>query len=122
MGAGADALILDRERRVLLVRRADDGRWAMPGGWVDAGETAAQAAMRETLEETGLVVEALALVHVAARTGSVHLTFGCRVAGGRLRASAEARDVRYWDAHAVPAWHADHRERMQAALERPRPG
>jgi ADP-ribose pyrophosphatase YjhB (NUDIX family) len=32
---GSDALIVDDDGRVLLVRRADDGVWAMPGGWVD---------------------------------------------------------------------------------------
>ncbi len=49
-----------REGRVLLVRRAnppDAGRWAFPGGKIDGGETIENAAVRELLEETGVVAE-----------------------------------------------------------------
>jgi 8-oxo-dGTP pyrophosphatase MutT (NUDIX family) len=38
---------------VLMIRRTDNGNWAFPGGGVDLGESVAQAAVRETLEETG---------------------------------------------------------------------
>ncbi len=51
--AGAEAVVV-REGRVLLIRRHDDGLWALPGGLVDVGETAAEAARRELWEETGL--------------------------------------------------------------------
>jgi 8-oxo-dGTP pyrophosphatase MutT (NUDIX family) len=37
---GADAFVRDHAGRVLLVRRADDGRWAMPGGWVEPAPSA----------------------------------------------------------------------------------
>ena len=39
---------------ILLIRRTDNGNWAVPGGAVDLGESVAQAAVRETLEETGI--------------------------------------------------------------------
>jgi ADP-ribose pyrophosphatase len=42
------------ERRVLLIRRADIGVWAVPGGMVDPGESAPQALIRELHEETGV--------------------------------------------------------------------
>jgi ADP-ribose pyrophosphatase YjhB (NUDIX family) len=51
-----------REERVLLVRERSDGRWAMPGGFVDIGDTPSEAAVRETVEEAGLVVRATRLV------------------------------------------------------------
>lgn len=50
-------LALDADGRVLLVQRADDGSWCLPGGGVEPGESWAEAARRECLEETGWLVE-----------------------------------------------------------------
>jgi 8-oxo-dGTP pyrophosphatase MutT (NUDIX family) len=61
---GAEAAVFDQDGRLLLIRRADDGLWALPGGMINSGETPAQAAVREALEETGLTVEPTALVGV----------------------------------------------------------
>lgn len=55
----AVGVVVFREARVLLVRRGRppaEGQWAVPGGSVELGETLAQAAEREALEETGVVV------------------------------------------------------------------
>jgi 8-oxo-dGTP diphosphatase len=51
--AVSSVLALDADERVLLVRRADDGTWGLPGGGVEVGETWLAAAVRECLEETG---------------------------------------------------------------------
>jgi mutator protein MutT len=53
---GVRALILNEEGEVLLQQRADTGRWGLPGGAVELGETALEALKREVLEETGLIV------------------------------------------------------------------
>ena len=45
-----------RGGRLLLVRRCDSGTWELPGGRVDVGETAVEAAVRETAEEAGVRV------------------------------------------------------------------
>ncbi len=53
------AVVFDEAGRVLLVREtADGGRWTMPGGWADVGYTPFEVAVKETLEETGLTVQA----------------------------------------------------------------
>src|SRR3954451_342718 len=55
---GSAAVIFDATReRVLLTQRTDNGRWCLPGGGVEPGESAAEACAREVWEETGLVVE-----------------------------------------------------------------
>ncbi|MDA3038171.1 MAG: NUDIX domain-containing protein [Actinomycetota bacterium] len=59
---GCAAVILDATRdRVLLTQRTDNGRWCLPGGRMEPGESAAEACRREVLEETGLTVEIVRL-------------------------------------------------------------
>jgi 8-oxo-dGTP pyrophosphatase MutT (NUDIX family) len=58
------AAVIDREGRLLLMQRADNRLWSMPAGQMEVGETPAQAVVRETLEETGVTCNAVALVGV----------------------------------------------------------
>lgn len=94
----AGAVVRDDRNRLLLVRRRNDpgrGRWSLPGGRIEPGETPAQAAAREVLEETGLVVETgerLATVDLGDYL--VH-DFAAAVVGGRLAAGDDATDVRW---------------------------
>lgn len=55
---GVAALVRNEEGSLLLIRRSDDGRWGLPAGVVDPGETPADAVRREVLEETGFRREA----------------------------------------------------------------
>lgn len=55
--AAAFAVVRDGAGRVLLVRRADDGNWELPGGRIDVGESASAAAVREVAEESGVEVK-----------------------------------------------------------------
>jgi ADP-ribose pyrophosphatase YjhB (NUDIX family) len=59
-----DAAIIDEAGRILLIRRADNQKWAMPGGALAVGETPAEGVVREALEETGIRCEPVALVGV----------------------------------------------------------
>src|SRR5580704_13610523 len=61
---GADVFIPDEAGRVLLIRRADNGMWALPGGFHDLNETPATCAIRECLEETGLYIRITGLLGV----------------------------------------------------------
>ena len=62
---GASAIIFDDARqKVLLTRRADNGRWCLPGGGMDPGESVEEACIREVLEETGLEARVTKLVGV----------------------------------------------------------
>lgn len=62
---GCSAIIFDEAReKVLLTQRADNGRWCLPGGHMESGESAAEACEREVLEETGLKVEVIRLLGV----------------------------------------------------------
>lgn len=64
---GAATVVLDNENRMLLLKRSMKsrwmpGKWGLPGGKIEAGETSKFAAARETKEETGLVVTGLKLL------------------------------------------------------------
>ena len=59
-----DAAVIDDEGRILLIQRADDSLWAMPGGLCDMGETPAETARRETAEEAGFDVLPVALAGI----------------------------------------------------------
>jgi ADP-ribose pyrophosphatase YjhB (NUDIX family) len=59
-----DTAVIDEKGRILLIKRADNKKWAMPGGALEVGETAAEGGVRETLEETGVACRVQAMVGV----------------------------------------------------------
>jgi 8-oxo-dGTP pyrophosphatase MutT (NUDIX family) len=70
MFVGARGVVRDDAGRVLLIRRSDNGFWALPAGAMELGESIAECARREILEETGLV--ATELTAFALYTGSAY--------------------------------------------------
>jgi 8-oxo-dGTP pyrophosphatase MutT (NUDIX family) len=125
------AVIFDDQRRVLLQRARDDGKWYVPGGAMEPGEEPADAVVREMLEETGLIVEPRRIIGVYGsplitypnghRVQYVGAVFLCSVVGGELKVSDdESLELRYFDPSQLPELRADHRERIMHALaERP---
>jgi len=102
-----DAVIVDPVRGLVLIRRANPpfaGRWALPGGFVEVGETCEEACRREAREETALEVEITSLAGVYSKPGrdprghTVSVVYLCRVTGGELQGGDDA---------ASAAWFAD---------------
>lgn len=69
----AGVLVLDKEERLLLQRRTDDGLWGIPGGSLELGETLEEAARRELREETGLEAGDLTLFDVFSGDAGKHI-------------------------------------------------
>ena len=103
MVLAASAVILDGTGRVLLVRRGrepDKGRWSVPGGKVEPGETLQAAAAREAWEETGFLVdvgEELWSLTIPAGEGRVYEIhdFAATIIGGSLAPGDDADDARW---------------------------
>ncbi|MFI0987113.1 NUDIX hydrolase [Streptomyces exfoliatus] len=111
---GVSAVVFDDEGRVLLGRRADNGRWAIVGGIVEPGEQPADCAVREVYEETAVRCEVERIVLVETLSKPVvypngdecqfmDVTFRCRAVGGEARVNDdESTDVRWFDVDDLP--------------------
>jgi 8-oxo-dGTP pyrophosphatase MutT (NUDIX family) len=109
----ATGVVLDDNDRVLLGRRSDTGGWALPGGIIDPAEEPADAAVREILEETGVVAvpDRLVAVNVLPpmtypngdQVRYLDLAFRCRPVGGKARVNdSESLEVGWHPLAALP--------------------
>ncbi len=105
------AAVPDADGRLLLVRESSDGRWSLPGGWADPGQSLAEGAVREVHEETGydVVVDRLLGVYDRERWGHppmLHHTLkavvACRLAGGTPTPSAETPELGWFARDEIP--------------------
>jgi len=114
VGVGAVVIV---DGKVVLVKRAHEplkGRWNLPGGAVELGETLTEACAREMLEETGLVVEVGRVIEVFDRIvldagGGVQyhfvlVDFVCRATGGTLGCGTDASDIALADPAALDGY------------------
>ena len=132
MRVGASAIIFDESReKVLLTKRTDNGRWCIPGGGMDPGESVEEACVREVYEETGLHVETTRLVGVYTNPGMVveyadgnviqpvAISFEAVVTGGEMGLSNETTDVGYFSVEEMEKLDLmeNHVERIQDAMK-----
>jgi len=91
-------LPVDADGNLVLIRRGIDpgyGSWAQPGGFLEVDETVGEAAVRETLEETGYIVRPGELIGLYSRLEAavVTLAFEAQVMGGEARPCAESLEI-----------------------------
>ena len=128
---GCSAIIFDEVReKVLLTRRADNGRWCLPGGGMKSGESVAEACEREVLEETGLTVRVKRLIGVYSdpdqlviypdgnKAFFVVLSFEAEVLHGELTLSDETTEFGYFYVSEMEnmSMHGHHKQRVEDAL------
>ena len=90
-------VVIDEDARALVVQRRDNAHWEPPGGILERDETITEGLIREVREETGLVVEPIALtgVYKNLSRGIVALVFRCRAVSGTLTENAEVTGFRW---------------------------
>ncbi|MBV8909432.1 MAG: NUDIX hydrolase [Gammaproteobacteria bacterium] len=102
--------VFERDR-VLLVRERSDGRWTLPGGWVDVNDAPSEAVAREILEESGYRARAVKLAALVDKNRHPHppgihhiykLFFLCELTGGSAATSDETDAVDFFAVHALP--------------------
>ena len=99
------------EDRVLLVRERADGRWTLPGGWVDVNDAPSEAVAREIYEESGYRARAVKLAALLDKNRHPHppgvhhiykLFFVCELTGGNPAASNETDAVDFFPVSSLP--------------------
>lgn len=100
-----------RDEKILLVQEKMDGKWCMPGGWVDVGEAPAASIIREVKEESGfdVVTKKIVAVYDANRSGrplslyhAFKIIFLCDIVGGQATPSAETEAVDFFAFNNLP--------------------
>ncbi len=128
---GCSAIIFDDMReKVLLTQRTDNGRWCLPGGGMEAGESAAEACEREVWEETGLKVGMKRLIGVYSNPNQlvvypdgsqvfmVVLSFEAEIIAGEPRLSNETTAFGYFSLKEMEnmPMHGEHKSRVEDAM------
>jgi ADP-ribose pyrophosphatase YjhB (NUDIX family) len=103
-----NVVVVNDAGEILMIRRTDNDNWAVPGGAIDLGESVAQAAVRETLEESGIECEITGIIgiysdpkHVILYTGNgevrqeFSIVLTARPLSGQPTPSSESSEVRW---------------------------
>ncbi len=117
-----DALII-YEGKLVLIRRLNppsENQFALPGGFVEIGETVEAATVREAKEETGLDIELIRLLGVysdPSRDPRGHTVTVCYLARGfgKLKAGSDAKDIRLFGINEIPKLAFDHNKIIENA-------
>ena len=102
-----------QQDKVLLVRERSDGKWTLPGGWVDVGDAPSFAVEREIREESGYLAKAVKLAALLDRNNPKHghpasilhiykLFFVCELTGGAATLSNETDGVDFFPVDSLP--------------------
>jgi ADP-ribose pyrophosphatase YjhB (NUDIX family) len=127
---GCSAAIFDKQGRVLLTKRLDNGQWCLPSGGVEPGESVTEGCEREVLEETGLRVKVKRFVGVYSHPDQltvysetdkfqiIALHFEAEITGGELGLSDETSDFGYFTTEEIEGLEmlGRHKERILDTL------
>lgn len=120
-------MVIEMDGGVVLIQRKNpphQGEWTLPSGFVEADESAEEAAIREAKEETGLKTEIIEMANINSfpegpPVSGIMIFYRMRPIGGKLQADDDALDVRVFQPEEMPLLpFRTHREMMAEWLER----
>lgn len=103
--------VLNDKDQILMAKESVDGKWTIPGGWADVGNSPREVAIKEVKEETGLDTEIVRLVAIYDKQRHPHppepyyiykLMFHCRVTGGKLQAGFDMQGADWFSLDDLP--------------------
>lgn len=117
IGLGTGVVVLDHQGRILLEKRSDCGLWGLLGGRVEAGESVADAAVREVFEETALRIKITRLIGVYSEpkdriityldngdvVHKIDVVFEAVIVSGQLTRSHESEELTFFERSQLPA-------------------
>jgi ADP-ribose pyrophosphatase YjhB (NUDIX family) len=110
------AAVTVKDKKFLLIKRGTapkKGRWGAPSGFIESGETAEEACLRELKEETGVAGEIVKLIGVATQEDKeiygdmLMVRYLVKVKGGKLNPGDEVEDVRFFDIAELPDYYVN---------------
>ena len=105
------SFVLNDNDKLLLVKERADGLWTLPGGYADVNESPAEAAQRETQEESGYTVTAVKLLALWDKLKHDHplqwphvykLMFHCKLISGSAKTNIEIAEINFFDINELP--------------------
>ena len=110
-------IIIEKEEKIVLIKRKNEpfkGKWAIPGGFIDKGETAEKAAEREAEEETSLKVKLKEILGVYSepkrdpRRHIISTVFIAESIYGKLEGKTDAKEAKWFSIDDIPELAFDH--------------
>ncbi len=121
-----NVVVINDSGDILLIRRADNDNWALPGGAIDLGESVSQAAIRETKEETGIDCEITGITgiysdpkHIILYTSNnearqeFSIVLTARATAGQPTVSNESTEVSWISPADIDRYHMDRSMRLR---------
>jgi len=118
-------VLLSDDKKILLIKESADGKWSLPGGWADIGETPREVIIKEFKEETGLDVVPKTLLAVFDKRMHPHppqpfyvykMVFYCEAIPSNINKGFDVLDVQYFDVENLPELSEDRILKSQIKL------
>ncbi len=117
--------VIMKNKMILLIKRGNEpfqGQWALPGGFVEYGETTEEAVIREVREETGIKGSIQKILGVYSdperdpRGHTISIVYLLSIARGTPRAGSDAEDIHFFDLNDLPPLAFDHEKIIKDTL------